>query len=65
MKDLKKISKVKTEIFDNEFNNRRIDFCKIDVRGEEINVLKGMKKNLKKKYQIIKNRVLLSKDMLV
>ena len=48
LKDLKKISKVKTEIFDNEFNNRRIDFCKIDVQGEEINVLKGMKKNLKK-----------------
>ena len=50
LKDLKKISKVKTEIFDNEFNNnQKIDFCKIDVQGEEINVLKGMKKNLKKK----------------
>ena len=49
LKDLKKISKVKTEVFDNEFNNRKIDFCKIDVQGEEINVLKGMKKNLKKK----------------
>ena len=49
LKDLKKISKVKTEIFDNEFNNRRIDFCKIDVQGEEINVLKGMKKNFKKR----------------
>ena len=50
LKDLKKISKVKTEIFDNEFNNNeKIDFCKIDVQGEEINVLKGMKKNLKKK----------------
>ena len=50
LKDLKKISKVKTEIFDNEFNHdEKIDFCKIDVQGEEINVLKGMKKNLKKK----------------
>ncbi|MBD1139665.1 FkbM family methyltransferase [Pelagibacterales bacterium SAG-MED38] len=50
LKDLKKISKIKTEIFDNEFNDyRKIDFCKIDVQGEEINVLKGMKKNLKKK----------------
>ena len=28
---------------------KKIDFCKIDVQGEEINVLKGMKKNLKKK----------------
>ena len=50
LKDLKKISKVKTEIFDNEFNHdEKIDFCKIDVQGEEINVLKGMKKNLEKK----------------
>ena len=50
LKNLKKISRVKTEIFDNEFNhNEKIDFCKIDVQGEEINVLKGMKKNLKKK----------------
>ena len=50
LKDLKKISKVKTKIFDNEFNNdEKIDFCKIDVQGEEINVLKGMKKNLKKR----------------
>ena len=50
LKDLKKISKVKTKIFDNEFNNdEKIDFCKIDVQCEEINVLKGMKKNLKKR----------------
>ena len=27
----------------------KIDFCKIDVQGEEINVLKGMSLNLKKK----------------
>ncbi len=50
LKDLKKISKIKTNSFDNEFSKgKKIDFCKIDVQGEEINVLKGMSKNLKKK----------------
>ena len=50
LKDLKKISKIKTITFDQYFkSNRKIDFCKIDVQGEEINVLKGMKKNLKGK----------------
>ena len=50
LKDLKKISKIKTNSFDNEFpKGKKIDFCKIDVQGEEINVLKGMSKNLKKK----------------
>ena len=50
LKDLKKISKIKTNSFDNEFpREKKIDFCKIDVQGEEINVLKGMSKNLKKK----------------
>ena len=50
LKDLKKISKIKTNSFDNEFpGEKKIDFCKIDVQGEEINVLKGMSKNLKKK----------------
>ena len=34
----------------NLFNDHRnIDFCKIDVQGEELNVLKGMKKNLTNK----------------
>ena len=35
--------------------NAKIDFCKIDVQGEEMNVLKGMEKNLKKgKINLIK-----------
>ena len=33
---------------------RKKNFCKIDVQGEEINVLKGMSKNLKKKNKVIK-----------
>ena len=50
LKDLKKISKIRTNSFDNEFpKGKKIDFCKIDVQGEEINLLKGMSKNLKKK----------------
>ncbi len=56
LKDLKKISKVETKSFDHEFNRgEKIDFCKIDVQGEEINVLKGMKKNLEKnKIKLLK-----------
>tara|TARA_B100000902_G_C26948723_1_gene734690 strand:+ start:36 stop:722 length:687 start_codon:yes stop_codon:yes gene_type:complete len=56
LKDLKKISKIKTVFFDREFNNNfKIDFCKIDVQGEEVNVLKGMKRNLKqKKIKLLK-----------
>lgn len=50
LKELKQISKIKTLSFDQYFkNNKKIDFCKIDVQGEEINVLKGMRKNLKSK----------------
>lgn len=50
LKDLKKTSKIKTTTFDQHIKkNEKIDFCKIDVQGEELNVLKGMKKNLKKK----------------
>ena len=49
LKHLEKISKVKTKKFDSIFNKlRKISFCKIDVQGEEINVLKGMSKNLAK-----------------
>ncbi len=41
--------KIKTEIFDKIFNkNVKIDFCKIDAQGEDLNILKGMKKNLQK-----------------
>ena len=50
LKELKKIFKIDTVSFDQKFNkNKKIDFCKIDVQGEEMNVLKGMKSNLKKK----------------
>jgi FkbM family methyltransferase len=49
LKKLKNTFIIKTAIFDKIFKNKKIDFCKIDVQGEEINVLKGMKQNLKKK----------------
>ena len=50
IKKLKKKFKVKTSKFDKIFNsNRTINFCKIDVQGEEVNVLKGMANNLKRK----------------
>ena len=49
LKHLEKISKVKTKKFDSIFDKlKKISFCKIDVQGEEINVLKGMSKNLAK-----------------
>lgn len=56
LKKLKKKFKVKTIKFDDKFKNyRNIDFCKIDVQGEELNVLQGMKKNLiNKKIKLIK-----------
>ena len=45
---VKKKIKIKTQVFDNIFNkNLKIDFCKIDAQGEDLNILKGMKKNLK------------------
>ena len=56
LKKIKKKFKVKTIKFDDKFKNyRNIDFCKIDVQGEELNVLQGMKKNLiNKKIKLIK-----------
>jgi FkbM family methyltransferase len=49
LQKIKKTSNVKTKVFDNIFNkNQPIDFCKIDTEGEDYNILKGMKKNLKK-----------------
>ena len=49
LQKVRKISKIKTSIFDKVFNkNLKIDFCKIDAQGEDYNILKGMKKNLKK-----------------
>ena len=39
LKNLKKISKIKTSSFDQILNKKKkIDFCKIDVQGEEVNV---------------------------
>ena len=46
---IKKIQKIQTNTFDEIFtNNLKIDFCKIDAQGEDFNILKGMKKNLKR-----------------
>jgi FkbM family methyltransferase len=46
---IKKIQKIQTNTFDEIFkNNLKIDFCKIDSQGEDFNILKGMKKNLKR-----------------
>ena len=58
-KSLKKLEKkitVQTKKFDDIFNKSQIiDYCKIDVQGEEINLLKGMGKNLsKKRIKLIK-----------
>ena len=59
MKLDKKI-KVQTKKFDNLFNNfKKIDFCKIDVQGEDPNVLRGMKKHLaKKKIRLVKIEII-------
>ena len=49
LKSLKKIKNVSTTTFDNFFTKKqKIDFCKIDVQGEELKVLEGMKKKSKK-----------------
>ena len=59
MKLDKKI-KVQTKKFDSVFNNfKKIDFCKIDVQGEDPNVLRGMKKHLaKKKIRLVKIEII-------
>lgn len=50
LKELKKTFIINTSTFDKKFNkNIKIDFCKIDVQGEEVKVLRGMALNLKKK----------------
>ena len=56
LKNLKNIKKIDCKKFDDCFKNKeQIDYCKIDVQGEEVNVLKGMEKNLKKrKINLIK-----------
>lgn len=59
MKIDKKI-KVQTKKFDSVFNNfKKIDFCKIDVQGEDPNVLRGMRKHLaKKKIRLVKIEII-------
>ncbi len=56
LKKIKNVNKIKTYSFDKIFNkNEKIDICKIDVQGEDFNVLKGMKKNLiKKNIKVLK-----------
>ena len=56
LKKLKKISLINTITFDEKFKKKeKIDFCKIDVQGEEMNVLRGMRINLgKKNIKLIK-----------
>ena len=56
LKNLKNISTIKTRSFDQIFKGKKkIDFCKIDVQGEEVKVLQGMKQNLKlKNIKLIK-----------
>ena len=49
LQQIKRIKKIKTKVFDKIFNkNLKINLCKVDTEGEDFNVLKGMKKNLKK-----------------
>lgn len=49
--DIKSTYKINTVKLDNYFKKfkDKIDICKIDIQGEELNVLMGMKKLLKKK----------------
>ena len=56
LKELKTIANIQTDTFDSQFKkNEKIDFCKIDVQGEEVRVLEGMRLNLRKKnIKIIK-----------
>ncbi len=49
VQNIKKTINIKTKVFDKIFNkNLKIDFCKIDAQGEDYNILKGMKNNLRK-----------------
>jgi len=63
LKTLKKSFIIKTTTFDKMFNkNKKIDLCKIDTQGEDLNILKGMKKNLSKKnIKLLKIELLFSK----
>ena len=64
-KNLNNIYKVKTLKLD-EYSNlkeKKIDICKIDIQGEELNVLMGMQKYLKKKkIKLIKVEITIRND---
>lgn len=63
--EISKIYKIKTIKLDDylELKKKKIDICKIDIQGEELNVLKGMHKYLyKKKIKLIKIEITLRND---
>ena len=49
----KKNKVINLETIDNIVKNKKINFIKIDTQGSEIEILKGMKKTLKKKINLI------------
>ena len=63
--EINKVYKVKTIKLD-EYSNlkeKKIDICKIDIQGEELNVLKGMQNNLyKKKIKLLKIEITIRND---
>tara|TARA_A100001011_G_scaffold185067_1_gene193776 strand:- start:263 stop:943 length:681 start_codon:yes stop_codon:yes gene_type:complete len=64
-KNLNNIYKVKTLRLDEYLNlkENKIDICKIDIQGEELNVLMGMQKYLKKKkIKLIKVEITIRND---
>lgn len=63
--EINKIYKVKTIKLDeySDLKGKKIDICKIDIQGEELNVLKGMQKSLyKKKIKLIKIEITIRND---
>ena len=64
-KNLNNIYKIKTLKLDEYLNlkEKKIDICKIDIQGEELNVLMGMQKYLKKKkIKLIKVEITIRND---
>ena len=64
-KNLNSIYKIKTLKLDEYLNlkEKKIDICKIDIQGEELNVLMGMQKYLKKKkIKLIKVEITIRND---
>lgn len=63
--EINRIYKIKTFKLDNYpyLKEKKIDICKIDIQGEELNVLKGMRKHLfKKTIRLIKIEITLRND---